>query len=459
MKKFYVSLAASLMLLVPAAVNAQDGTSCDNAQPFTGMLMGSMIKGTTWYTVTVNELSMFPGSVVNSNQAELVIFEGCDGKEAISNGENCYFLYPGVEYKMRITPKENVAAMLIMGGTPLGGAPEGMYCVKPIDLTATEGAVKQKLGRTLWYKKDFAYNGKLNITKDGINPPSSYLTKVEVRNGDGSGVPNIGKQTLLGTVAMAPAPFVKSGVNLIAITFDADPSGTETEGQFILGQRANTDCANRPERMSNALSLGASNSVENGYYVNDWTFTPTETGTYTFTCYSAEGTVFNVGTIEATGEKRNPGTEYETDVYACKYELSEPVLVSSDNTASIVLNLTAGTKYVVHYDADYALEGEGNTPYVNVVKGTTGIDNVTQNKTDVLVSENPTDGTFTVSSYLLSHGAEIALYDMAAKKVFSAKAYGGSSEQDVQLYGVKAGTYLLVVYGANRSACTKLIVK
>jgi len=459
MKKFYVSLAASLMLLVPTVAKAQ-GTSCDNAQPFPGMLMGSMVNGTTWYTVTVNELSIFPGAVVPTDQAELAIFEGCDGKEAISYGVNCYFLYPGIEYKMRITPKENVAGMLIMNGMPVSGAPEGMYCVKPIDLTGTGGiAVTQKLGRTLWYKKDFAYNGKLNITKDGINFPSSYLTKVEVRNGDGSGVPNIAESTSLGTVTMPPAPFVKAGVNLIAITFDEDPTKTETEGSFVLAQRPNTDCANRPEHISNALALDAKTSVENGYYVNDYTFTPAETGKYTFTCYSAEGTVFNVGTIYNTGEKRNPGTEYEADIYACKYELGDPVLVGSDNTANIVLDLTAGTKYVVHYDADYALKGEGNTPYVKVVKGTTGINNVTQNKTDVLVSENPTDGNFTVSSYLLSHGAEIALYDMAAKKVFSLKVKGGSSEQDVQLYGVKAGTYLLVVYGANRSACTKLIVK
>lgn len=466
MKKFYFLTAAAVLLTVsmPVPVSAQ-GTSCETAIPMPQMLMGMNITGETWYTLTVDDLSLFPSSAVSTDQAEIVVFDGCGGSEAIRNVNepNSWFLYPGTEYKVRIIPRENIAGMFIMGSLSMAQAPNGIYCVKPIILPSPEdedygAAVKQPLGTTKWYQKEFIFNGNVNVTRDGMNVVSDLLTKIELKNGDCNAVSNVSEQQNLGGYVMAPAPFAKAGTNLIAVTFAPATDTEETEGQFHLAiSSPNTDCVNRPEYISKTLVSGTESQVTNGYRVADFTFTPTESGIYTFTCHAAEGTVFNVGTVEKTGEQRNPGTEYASDIYECRYE-NAPVIIGSSNDASMALDLTAGTKYVLHYDADYTLED--GTPFVKVEKGgVLGIGSVSDKKTDVQVSENPTDGDFTVSSYLLKYGAEIALYDMAAKRVFSVKAQGGSSEQDVLLTGVKPGMYLLVVYGANRSACTKLIVK
>lgn len=467
MKKFYFSLVAAMMLSASATVSAQDGKTCETALPYTGFLMGSSIKETTWYTVTVSELSMFPSSVIDANTADLKIYEGCDGREAASNGTGAYFLYPGVEYKMKIVPGETIFLLMLTGnGLSLAKAPEGMYCVKPIILTpdAETGAypaVKQNLGTTKWYQRDFSINGNLTVTEYGFGAADPNLKKIELKRGDCGAVSSIGEtMEIVPGMTVAPSPFAKAGTNLMAVTFGTSDDPEVTEGQFHIAQNGQTslDCNNRPERMTE-IALDTETGIINGYTVKDYVFKPTETGEYTFTCKSAEGTIFNVGTVYDTGEKRNPGTEYEAAIYACSYDISDPVIVNSTNQAYIVLNLEAGNSYVMHYDADYTLEA--GTPSVKVEKGnTTSINAVEANKkTDVIVSENPTDGNFTVSSYLLADGGEIALYDMAAKKVFGTKVQEGAKEQNVQLTNVKQGTYLLVVYGRGRSAATKLIVK
>lgn len=460
MKKFYFSLVAAMMLTASTAV-AQDGKTCETALPYPGMLVGAQVTGETWYTVTVNELSMFPSSEVTTDVAEITIYEGCDGGEAIQKDVNCYFLYPNTEYKMKIVPKENIAGMFIMGAMSLAGAPAGIYCVKPIVWPSDEygyGPVKQQHGTTKWYQRDFVYNGKLKFTKDGMNPVNGKITEVEVKREDCKAVSNIAEGLNLGEIYIDPAPYVKAGTALIAITLAKSDDPDAPEAQLYITQPdavSEPNCNNRPERMPE-ITLNTETAIANGYIVKDFSFKPTASGTYTFECTAAEGTVFNVGTIVATGEKRNPGTEYESDVYECRYD-NDPVIVNSTNKASIVLALEAGKTYVVHYDSDYELEG--GTPSVKVVEGGTSINSIEANKkTDVTVSENPTDGNFTVSSYLLPDCGEIALYDMGANKVFGTKSLGGK-EQNIQLTNVKSGVYLLVVYGRGRSACTKLIVK
>lgn len=462
MKKFYFSLVAAMMLSASTAAYAQDGKTCETALPYTGNLQ---VTETTWFTFKFNSLTMFPSIDITPDVATLTIFEGCDGEEAFSQGVNSYFLYPDIEYKIKVEPQKNsILLPKSEMGLSLAGAPAGMYCVNPIKIepdptTGAYTAVKQRLGRTLWYQRNIAMNGNLNFTKDGVNPCEG-LTKVELKRGDCKAVSSIGEATeITPGLVVAPSPFAKAGTNLMAITFAASTDPEVTEGQFVISQNAIAfiDCNNRPERMP-AIELDKETGVQNGYYVKDYQFTPATAGTYSFVCKAAEGTVFNVGTIEDTGEKRNPGTEYESPIYECRYEINDPVIVNSSNEAAITLTLEAGKKYVMHYDSDYALEGA--TPSMKAVEGTySSINSIEMNKkTDVMVSENPTDGNFTVSSYLLPDCGEIALYDMGANKVFSTKSQGGK-EQNIQLTNVKSGVYLLVVYGRGRSACTKLIVK
>lgn len=424
------------------------------------MLMGMQITEETWYTVTVSSLSMFPSSEVSTDVAEITIFEGCGGEEATPNGVNGYFLYPDIEYKMRVVPKENINDMFIMGALPLTEEQRGMYCVWPIvwpdNGFGGYAAIKQPLGTTRWYQKDFAYNGAINFTKNGMNPLDIKMTKVEVKRGDCKAVSNIAEGQDLGTTFIAPSPYAKAGTNLIAVELAESDDPDVTEGLFFISQMPATDCNNRPEKMS-LTKLGTETTITNGYMVKDFAFAPETSGTYSFVCKAAEGTIINVGTIVNTGEKRNPGTQYESDIYECRYD-NDPVIINGTNEGVITLDLVAGTKYVLHYDSDYKLEGA--TPSMKTVEGTySSINSIEMNKkTDVMVSENPTDGNFTVSSYLLPDCGEIALYDMGANKVFSTKSQGGK-EQNIQLTGVKSGVYLLVVYGRGRSACTKLIVK
>lgn len=462
MKKFYFSLVAAMMLSASTAA-AQDGKTCETAlnfPAFPGQVTGAQVTGETWYTIKVSGVTMFPGSTVDANVAEITIFDSCDGAEALPNGVNCYYLLPDIEYKMRIVPKEDIAQLILMSAMPLPESAAGRVCVKPIvwpdNGFGGYAAIKQPLGTTRWYQRNVAYNGNLTFTRDGWNPLDIKITKVEVKREDCREVSNISEGQDLGTTYIAPTPYAKAGTDLIAVTIAASDDPDITEGQFCISQMPATDCNNRPENMS-LTELGTETTITNGYMVKDFAFVPETSGTYSFVCKAAEGTIINVGTIVNTGEKRNPGTQYESDIYECRYD-NDPVIINSTNEGVITLDLVAGTKYVLHYDSDYKLEGA--TPSMKTVEGTySSINSIEMNKkTDVMVSENPTDGNFTVSSYLLPDCGEIALYDMGANKVFSTKSQGGK-EQNIQLTGVKSGAYLLVVYGRGRSACTKLIVK
>lgn len=469
MKKFYFSLVAAMMLSASTAA-AQDGKTCETALNFPGFVSGATISGETWYTIKVPMLATFPGGVVPYSVAEITIFEGCNGNEAMrnTNDDNCYFLQPNIEYKMRIIPKdeEQFKGMLIMNGSPVSGAPAGAYCINPIvwpdNGFGGYAAIKQKPGTTVWYQREIPYNGNLKIEKA---PYVSYTAneakpiRIEVKRSDCNGVSSVGEALTINDMYMAaPSPYAKAGTNLISVRFDKGDDESVTETQIYISQDviSTLDCNNRPERMP-AIELDKETGVQNGYYVKDYKFVPTTSGTHTFKFNAAEGTVINVGTVEFTGEYRYPDDQ-TGPIYECRYEIHNPVIVNSSNMTEFTINLEAGKEYVLHYDSDYALEG--GTPSMKVLEGDqTSINSIEMNKkTDVMVSENPTDGNFTVSSYLLPDCGEIALYDMGANKVFSTKSQGGK-EQNIQLTGVKSGVYLLVVYGRGRSACTKLIVK
>ena len=63
-----------------------------------------------------------------------------------------------------------------------------------------------------------------------------------------------------------------------------------------------------------------------------------------------------------------------------------------------------------------------------------------------------------MESVLLASGAEVAVYDMMARKVASATAANGASNLEMNL-DVTPGVYIVVVYGKGNSESAKIAVK
>ena len=98
-----------------------------------------------------------------------------------------------------------------------------------------------------------------------------------------------------------------------------------------------------------------------------------------------------------------------------------------------------------------------NSPYLLVEKGnTTSVADVASDSESIAASV--AGGILSVKSDLLAAGAEVAVYDMAARKVASAAAPKGGSRFNMPI-NVVPGTYAVVVYGKGNSETVKVVVK
>ena len=121
--------------------------------------------------------------------------------------------------------------------------------------------------------------------------------------------------------------------------------------------------------------------------------------------------------------------------------------------------LVAGDKLFIESDA-FGVIGEGteNMPYLLVEKGgtTTGIADITADGSTLKATAAA--GKLNVESVLLAQGAEVAVYDMMARKVASATSAEGADSIEMNL-DVNAGVYIVVVYGKGNSESVKIAVK
>ena len=97
-------------------------------------------------------------------------------------------------------------------------------------------------------------------------------------------------------------------------------------------------------------------------------------------------------------------------------------------------------------------------PYLLVEKGgtTTGIADITADGSTLKATAAA--GKLNVESVLLAQGAEVAVYDMMARKVASATSAEGADSIEMNL-DVNAGVYIVVVYGKGNSESVKIAVK
>lgn len=431
MKKFLLGFAALVLAATTSEVRAQ-GATCEEATPFPMYIDGSTIPNGAWYSITVTEGSMFPSSApVGLADGNIVVYEGCNGREAVKLSTNTYYLEPGIDYKVFI--KLRSSDFFFPNSLSLQNAPAGMYCVKPIVLEGLGQTQEIKGARTVWYQIDVAYNAPLQVKSSDIGMPlASNVTKVVTKHLECRGGTNESNELL------PQQTYVKAGTNLVQVTTNA--AGNIN---FTLDAMNATGCGNRPQ-YAPALELNAETMIPNAYYTVSRKFTIPETGRYAFTLNAAEGTEFSLASLVDK---------------ACDFD-TKPLsaTVGSDNKAVIVAEYNKDDVVVLHADMPGAMNG---TPSMKVEKSNdpTGIFASTTSTREVLLSENPTDGIFTLTSALLNNGAEIGIYDMSAKRVWGTTVKGGAESYTVDAANLPAGTYLIVVYGVDRSATAKLVVK
>lgn len=448
MKKLLLSIVA--MGACVACGYAQDyGTSPETAVPigpagwFLSNLDGAPTEAWFIFTNTQDSPVLYgdaPGADANLKQVWMYLCDG--GQEAfqMTEGSNSYIILPGQEVLLKIAPK----AVGNFCNSPVV-VPEGQmgkkYYPVVIDPVNLGQARKQAPGTTVWYQLDVPYPTQV-VFKDGAMPmvPSTMVTASEAIHIECPGGTNVGDGIA--------GPYVKPGKNVVGVTVSPDAEG---EVSFIFGYDAfaTLNCGNNLMR-GQSLALDVKNTYPDAYYTVDRFFKVPEDGTYTFKNHGAAGTMLNVGMV-----KLDPENEYK---FECDWSDIKTATVGNDDAVVVVDNLKAGDIVLVQSDA-FGTIGAGmeNLPYLQVEKGnTSGVEGVASEGDALKVAA--ANGYLSVESVLLASGAEVAVYDMQAKKVASAVADNGAASVRMPL-DVTPGVYVVVVYGKGNSESAKFVVK
>jgi len=244
-------------------------------------------------------------------------------------------------------------------------------------------------------------------------------------------------------------------MNVIGVTV----SSTATEAsQFQLSVNAmvTLNCANNFSR-SVGLVLDTPTSYPDSYYTVDKYFTVPEDGDYTFINHGAKGTLLNVGDVKVVDGIDGLGNPKK--IYECDWTNIKTATVGENDAMIALTGLTKGQIIAVQSDAFGVIgEGPANLPYLKVVKGNqSGIADVVAEDGNTLKA-TVVGGKLNVESVLLASGAEVAVYDMLARKVASAVAADGAASLEINL-DVNPGVYVVVVYGKGNSESAKIAVK
>ncbi len=437
MKKLLLSCAALLLAANISELKAQ-GATCEEATALPMYVDGSTIPNGAWYNYSVTEASMFPSNTpVGLEDGNILIYEGCGGRSAIKMSTNTYYLEPGKEYKVFL--KLRSSDFFFPSTMPMANAPVGMYCVNPIVLEGLGNYQDIKKAQTTWYQIESAYNAPLQVKSTDIgNPLSENVTKVVTKHLACDGGTNESNELL------PQQTYVKAGINLVGVTTNA-ACGI----MFALDGMSAAGCGNNPA-YAPVIELDTESTIANAYYVVNRRFVVPEDGNYTFTLKAAEGSVLSIASV-VLNENNKKVCDFDTTPLSAE--------VGENNEVSVVGTFKKDDIVILYADESGVLAD--GTPSLKVVKGgtPTGINNVKSSSRELKLSENPTDGLFTITSALLKNGAEIGIYDMSARRVWAAKAKAGSDSFDVEASNLVPGTYLVVVYGPDRSASAKLIVK
>lgn len=448
MKKFLLPAITACVCAMPAFADEIYGTTPETAKPFpaTGWFLTTLddAPAEAWFTITspkANPAQWGDCPTAPNSERQIWVYLCDGGQEALqrSEGTDAYVLMPGQEYLVKITPK--AAGFFGMGGfMEFPASWEGLYKYFPKNMTETPGAtLTQAPGETKWYLYNFNYPSQ--ITTNYIMMPVMDVEKVEAIHNECPGGTNIGSGMV--------GPYVKAGQNIVGVTISSSASA---DASFTVGLNAmvTLNCGNNLLR-GQSLTIDAKNTYPDAYYTVDRYFTVPEDGTYTFINHGAKGTILNVGMVKST----DPENAY---AFECDWTNIQSATVGNDDATVVVSGLKAGEKVLVQSDA-FGVIGEGadNLPYLMVVKGDqSGIADVTADGNTIKV--NAANGVLNVESVLLASGAEVAVYDMMARKVASATAANGASSLEMNL-DVTPGVYVVVVYGKGNSESAKIAVK
>lgn len=445
MKKF---LLLSTLAVAMTANAADYGTSPETAVDFptTGWFpTAADINQEAWFKIKITTANGRPAAApsMEITSASYQVFQCADGTMEAPAGPlpNTYGLESGKEYLLKIVPTSDFP-IFSFAGTELPESMKGKYECYPIEIPANEMNLYQKQapGTTVWYKCDFATTSNVSAAYMGM--PIMDIEKIVVKHQACPGGINEGS-------AFMPA-YNKAGTNVVGITV---ASTATADVQFLLsaGGATTTNCAMNLSRAPK-LVLDEQNTYPNAYWTVDRVFEAPEDGEYTFINHAAKGSELNIG----KAVKGDTDTSSWGFKLSCDFSEGETAIVG-DKDAMIVKTLAKGDLVAVQSDVFTKLE-EG-APYLKVVKGnaTGGINNVgnDNNAVEIVALGGK---SFSINNVLLAGGAKVVAYDMNARKVAETAVAAGTESQVITL-DVPSGIYLIVVYGANRSASAKVVVE
>ena len=443
MKKF---LLLSTLAVAMTANAADYGTSPETAVDFPGFWAPdqSLVDNKTevWFKFKVTTQNGRPALYPSmAPSGEYQVFQCADGTmEAPKNSTGVYVVESGKEYLFKLVPGSTAPVML--SGLEFRDDSEKGAEYYPIEVGATEMGLTRTVeaGQTVWYKINHAYPS--TVTTNFFFAPVADIEKVVVKHQECPGGVNEGNSVI--------PPYNKAGVNLVGVTASAAATAPV---QFQLGTNATAaqSCNNNLSR-GPKLGLDEETTYPNAYWTVDKVFEAPEDGEYTFINHAAKGSELNIGKIVRGDADTSPfGNKL-----SCDFSEGETAIVG-DKDAMIVKTLAKGDLVAVQSDVFTKLE-EG-APYLKVVKGnaTGGINNVgNDNNTVEIVALG--GKSFSINNVLLAGGAKVVAYDMNARKVAETAVAAGTESQVITL-DVPSGIYLIVVYGANRSASAKVVVE
>lgn len=276
------------------------------------------------------------------------------------------------------------------------------------------------------------------------------VTAVEAKSLDCNAVSNVSNALFPGVT------YCKKGINLIKVTVDgpcmiAFNGQNPTTGAWLgLDVRA-VSCTHAVTNVKRLRSMVLDTEVPytNAVFETAFSFTPTESGVYTFVNKAPEGSTLKVTELD----------EVEEGKFECK-EIGDNYFttIGSNKEGAIAVNLTAGTEYIITSET-FALMDEG-MPSLKVEKGnTTAIHNVKADNNNDITVKSLGGNSYQVDSYLLKEGATVGVYNMAGVKLYEKTVQPQSEGVTVNLNGKKADCYLFLVAGKSCSACKNIAVK
>lgn len=464
MKKALLLTALSLGISGSAIADDVFGLTPEDAKPLPMMLMlmsADQAADEMWFTYTCpatqnGRPGMFPTAVLEDGRHMLYIYKCADGTfEAPQRtpGSDSYILEPGESYLVKVLRPTSYPFMPMLGMPhELPASMEGQeYFPKKMSETRVE---VQGPGTTVWYDTELPITtmigaGVYDVGEYGFTPHPD-ITSIVVKHQECPGGVNEGTPNF-------PA-YNKAGRNIIGITVAENltrPSTVYGEDKIQFALTLNgaqtINCTNKLHQTTvlKESSLNKELTYPDAYWTVDKVFEAPEDGNYTFINHGAPGTELNIGSIIVTPDEYLP----VTGAWACDFSNGETAVCGTDD-AEIVKTMAKGERVVVQSNAFQKL---GAPTYLKIVKGgQTSIDDI--EAADKGLKVTVSGGAMTISSVLLAAGADVAVYDMNARKVAGVKVAAGAESQVVAL-DVPAGVYMVVVYGKNQSDTAKVIVK